>query len=208
MAKKKKGKDPAFMMYSGDFLAGTFTMTFEQRGKFITLMCLQHQKGFLTDGDMKSVLSEEDIIIAEKFIKNVSDGYWYNQKMSDVINERKEYTANRLKNFQKKDHKVIHKNTHKVSHMELHTGDEDEDESQDINLDEYTSADINIATRTLDKLTELLDDNNIPAVQQLLTAIEDDYKSFDNILKLCYGDDMQVLQNWRNYFSNTLQFIK
>lgn len=202
MAKKKKGKDPAFMMYSGDFLSGTFTMTMEQRGKFITLMCIQHQKGYLTEADMKSVLNEEDYLLAEKFYK-ADDNNWYNQKMTDVINERKEYTANRLKNFQKKDDKKLHKSYH----MELHTGDEDEDESQDINPDEYTSVDIKIATKQLDKLTELLDDNNIPAAKQLLDGIIEDYKSFDNILQLCYGDDITVLNNWRNYFSNTLQFI-
>lgn len=205
--KKKKGKDPAFMMYSGDFLSGTFTMNYEQRGKFITLMCLQHQKGYLTEADMKSVLNEEDYLLAEKFYK-ADDGNWYNQKMTDVINERKEYTANRLKNFQKKDDKNNHMDTHKVSHMELHTGDEDEDEDKAINKAEYKSKDIIIATKQLDKLTELLDDNNIPAVKQLLTAIKDDYKSFDNILQLCYGDDIAVLNNWRNYFENTLQFIK
>ena len=87
-------------------------------------------------------------------------------------------------------------------------GDEDEDESQYINLDDYTSADIIIATKQLDKLTELLDDNNIPAVKQLLKAIKDDYKTFDNILKLCYGNDTALLKNWTNYFNNTLQFIK
>jgi len=130
MAKKKKGKDPAFMMYSGDFLSGTFTMNYEQRGKFITLMCIQHQKGFLTSADMKSVLNEEDYLIAEKFYK-ADDGNWYNQKMTDVINERKEYTANRLKNFQKKDDTDTHINPH----MKDHTGDEDEDENLDINED-------------------------------------------------------------------------
>lgn len=207
MSKKKKGKDPAFMMYSGDFLSGTFTMNYEQRGKFITLMCIQHQKSYLTEADMKSVLSEEDYLLAEKFYK-ADDGNWYNQKMTDVINERKEYTANRLKNFQKKDDKSNHIDTHKGSHMELHTGDEDEDADKAINKAEYKNKDIIIATKQLDKLTELLDDNNIPAVKQLLNSIKDDYKSFDNILQLCYGHDTAVLNNWRNYFSNTLQFIK
>jgi hypothetical protein len=139
MAKKKKGKDPAFMMYSGDFLSGTFTMNYEQRGKYITLMCIQHQKGYLTDADMKSVLNEEDYLLAEKFYK-ADDGNWYNQKMTDVINERKEYTANRLRNFNKGNDKDIDMNndmnTHKESHMEHHTGDEDEDENQDRNQDE------------------------------------------------------------------------
>lgn len=130
MAKKKKGKDPAFLMYSGDFLAGTYTMNYEQKGKYITLMCIHHQKGFLTDVDIKSVLNEEDYLIADKFYKG-TDGNWYNQKMVDVINERKTYTENRLKNF----HKNKDKDSHKSSHMEHHTGDEDEDESQDINTD-------------------------------------------------------------------------
>jgi len=135
MAKKKKGKDPAFMMYSGDFLSGTFTMTMEQRGKYITLMCIQHQKGYLTSADMKSVLNEEDYLLAEKFYK-ADDGNWYNEKMNDVINERKEYTANRLKNFNKGNDKDNDVNNHKDSHMELHTGDEDEDENLDRNIDE------------------------------------------------------------------------
>jgi len=125
--------------------------------------------------------------------------------MTDVINERKEYTANRLKNFQKKDDKKVHKNTHKSFHMESHTGDEDE--SQDIDLDVYTNKDISIATKQLDKLTEYIDDNNIPAAKQILAGIVEDYKSFDNILQLCYRDDITVLNNWRKYFSNTLQFI-
>jgi hypothetical protein len=131
MAKKKKGKDPAFMLYSGDFLSGTFTMNYEQRGKFITLMCIQHQKGYLTSADIKSVLNETDYLIAEKFYKG-TDGNWYNQKMTDVMNERKEYTANRLKNFQKKDDMKIHMN----SHMELHTVDETVDETVNKNLDD------------------------------------------------------------------------
>jgi hypothetical protein len=135
MKKKKKGKDPAFMMYSGDFLSGTFTMTMEQRGKYITLMCIQHQKGYLTNADMKSVLNEEDYLLAEKFYKG-TDGNWYNQKMTDVINERKEYTANRLKNFNKGKDMDTHIDNHKSSHMENHTGDEDEDEDKDRNQDE------------------------------------------------------------------------
>ena len=81
--------------------------------------------------DMKSVLNETDYLIAEKFYKG-TDGNWYNQKMTDVMNERKEYTANRLKNFQKKDDMKLHMN----SHMELHTGDETVDETVNKNLDD------------------------------------------------------------------------
>ena len=42
------GKDPAFLFYSKDFLSGIQDLTMEERGQYITLLCLQHQKGRLT----------------------------------------------------------------------------------------------------------------------------------------------------------------
>ena len=132
--KKKKGKDPAFLMYSGDFLVGTMTMTNEQVGKYIRLLCLHHQKGFLTETDLKQYLADTDLVLFEKFFR-ADDGNYYNNKMLDVINERKEYTANRLKNLQKKKHKNNDMSSHMDDDVNNHTGDEDEDESQDINQD-------------------------------------------------------------------------
>jgi uncharacterized protein YdaU (DUF1376 family) len=105
-------KDPAVLLWTKDFLVGTMTMSYEQKGKYITLLCLQHQNQYLTDTDMKSILNEEDIQVAEKFIKE--DGKWYNLKMKEESIRRKSYTENRLKNFQKKKHMN--------SHMENHTG--------------------------------------------------------------------------------------
>lgn len=75
------------------------------------------------------------------------------------------------------------------------------------NHSEYRNTDISIAMKHLNKLSEYMDDNNMPAVKALLSSIIEDYESFDNILQLCYGDDQRVLNNWRNYFNNTLQFI-
>ena len=81
-------KDPAVLFYTQDFLVGTITMNYEQRGKYITLLCLQHQKGKLTDKDMKSILTEEDIEIAEKFIKD-TDGCWYNIRLKEELKKEK-----------------------------------------------------------------------------------------------------------------------
>ena len=41
----EKNKDPAFLFYSSDFLTGTMFFTDEQVGKYIRLLCAQHQKG-------------------------------------------------------------------------------------------------------------------------------------------------------------------
>jgi len=109
-------KDPAVLLWTKDFLVGTMTMTNEQRGKYITLLCLQHQNQYLTDAVMKSILNEEDIQVAEKFIKE--DGKWYNLKMKEETIRRKSYTENRLKNFSKKKDMKVDMN----SHMENHTG--------------------------------------------------------------------------------------
>ena len=41
-------KDPAFLFYSSDFLTGVQDLTMEERGQYITLLCIHHQKGRLT----------------------------------------------------------------------------------------------------------------------------------------------------------------
>jgi hypothetical protein len=73
-------KDPAVLFYTQDFLVGTITMTNEQKGKYITLLCLQHQKQKLTLKDLKLYLNEEDIEVADKFPLQ-SDGFYYNLRM-------------------------------------------------------------------------------------------------------------------------------
>ena len=94
-------KDPAVLFYTSDFLTGTFTMNYEQRGKYITLLCLQHQQGFLTDEDLKNVLEDTDMKIFSKFEK-LSDGLFYNIKLKNESERRKSYTESRRNNRQGK----------------------------------------------------------------------------------------------------------
>ena len=86
-SKQTNGKDPAVLLYTQDFIVGTFTWTYEQKGKYITLLCLQHQKqNKLTDSDLS--IAEGDELILEKFPKQ-ADGYYSNERMSMEINNRK-----------------------------------------------------------------------------------------------------------------------
>jgi|LakMenEpi03Aug12_release.lakeMendotaPanAssembly.Ray.scaffolds.fasta_scaffold982024_2 hypothetical protein len=120
-------KDPAVLFYTSDFLSGTFTMDYEQRGKYITLLCLQHQKGKLTDKDLKTILEDTDIDIFEKFIK-ADDGFYYNMKLKTEAERRKNYSASRSKNRTKKTNDVDVNTISKsydetyVKHMETGTG--------------------------------------------------------------------------------------
>lgn len=97
MKKKTNGKDPAVLLYTQDFIVGTLTMTNEQRGKYIMLLCLQHQKGKLTEIDLRQYLNEEDIVVAEKFIQ-ASDGFYYNERMQMEIENRKVRTESSRNN--------------------------------------------------------------------------------------------------------------
>lgn len=95
-------KDPAVLFYTQDFLVGTITMNYEQRGKYITLLCLQHQKQKLTLKDLKTILTDEDIEVADKFPLQ-SDGFYYNLRMYEEAVKRKNYTESRRNNRKKKD---------------------------------------------------------------------------------------------------------
>jgi len=50
------GKDPAFLFYSSDFTIGTQFMTDEQVGKYIRLLCAQHQTGHLDEEHMTGLM--------------------------------------------------------------------------------------------------------------------------------------------------------
>jgi hypothetical protein len=93
------------------------TMTNEQVGKYIRLLCLQHQKGKLTLKDLKQYINEEDIEVAEKFIKD-SDGFYYNIKLKNETERRKSYSESRRNNRMKNISKSYDK------HMETVTGTE------------------------------------------------------------------------------------
>ena len=132
-------KDPAVLLYTQDFLVGTMTMNYEQKGKYIHLLCLQHQKTKLTLKDLQTVLTEEDVDVFEKFPLN-SDGFYYNIRMYEEAIKRKNYSESRRNNRSKKtsDLDVINLSkrydetydTTYVPHME----NENENENEDVNI--------------------------------------------------------------------------
>jgi hypothetical protein len=89
--KKEKQKDPAFLMYAQDFLTGVTFMTDEQVGKYIRLLCLQHQKGHMTTEQMCKILQDDDVEVFEKFRQD-QDGKWYNVKLDQEIERRAKYS--------------------------------------------------------------------------------------------------------------------
>lgn len=134
---KKMSKDPAFLFYTSDFLTGTMTMTHDQVGKYIRLLCMQHQKGDLTEKDMLFICNSYDEDIYSKF--DEIDGKFRNQRLFDEVEKRKSYSDSRRKNRQKKDNQQV-KEIQDEKHMlnisktyDEHMENENENENEDIN---------------------------------------------------------------------------
>lgn len=123
-------KDPAFLFYSNDFLSGTMLMSDEDVGKYIRLMCLQHQKGHLKEKDMLNVCKAYNEDIYCKF-KRDEEGNYYNERLEYETNKRKAYSESRRNNRKKKDVLDISKTYEE--HME------NENEIENINNEEEDS---------------------------------------------------------------------
>ena len=96
-----ENKDPAFLFYSSDFLTGTMFMSDAQLGKYIKLLCVQHQRGHLTEKDMLNICKRYDKDIFSKFVKD-NDGNYYNVRLQKEIDKRKNYSRSRSENRKSK----------------------------------------------------------------------------------------------------------
>jgi hypothetical protein len=100
-------KDPAVLFYTQDFITGTLLMTYDQKGKYITLLCIQQQNGRLSERDLMIVCGAKDEDIWAKFTLH-EDGFYYNGRMLTETSKRKKYTESRKANL-----------SHMDSHMEI-----------------------------------------------------------------------------------------
>jgi len=125
-------KDPAVLFYTSDFLSGTFTMTNEQVGKYIKLLCLQHQKGPLTERDMLSVCQSYDEDIYAKF--EYLDNHYVNIRMQTESIRRKSYSESRKNNRLKPKEENI--SISYDNHMET--------ENETITINKTITKDVNI----------------------------------------------------------------
>lgn len=89
-------KDPAVLLYTADFITGTLTMTDAQRGRYILLLCLQHQQGMLHEREMLKICGEYDEIIWSKFEKEGE--YYVNRRMQIESEKRRKYCESRRGN--------------------------------------------------------------------------------------------------------------
>lgn len=129
------GKDPAVLFYTGDFLVGTMKMNYSQKGRYIQLLCLQHQDGHLSEDDMIEVCGGIDEKIFSKFVKD-ENGRYYNERMEAESIKRRRFVESRQRNLVKTDKEAQannHTETHMDVHMEQHTEVRMENENRNRN---------------------------------------------------------------------------
>ena len=168
----EENKNPAFLFYSSDFLTGVRLMNYEEVGKYITLLCLQHQHGHLTEEDMQNICGGYIPHIYDKFIKD-SDGKYFNNRLEKEAIKRANYTESRRANRSKKTY---------VKHME------NENVNENINIfisnNNYSNNLKNIIISWLDYKLEKNDNYQVQGFKSLLTQIK------NNVEK--YGEDAVV----------------
>ena len=182
-------KDPAVLFYTSDFLSGTITMNYEQRGKYITLLCIQHQQSFLTDEDFESILTENDKRVKDKFEKQ-SDGTYVNLKLKTESERRKSYTESRRNNRKGKN-----LSTSYVQLMETVTGTVTETGTgNDTDTITDTVITSNMINRLVDKFINISDRFRF---QSFLHEVKD-YGGWDEFLELYSKGDTSVKKNFTN----------
>lgn len=112
-------KDPAFLFYSSDFLIGTQFMDDEQVGKYIRLLCAQHQHGRLSSKHMLSICKTHDVEIFAKFTKD-ENGFYYNDRLEAEVVRRSNYSNSRKNNALSKKTPIKNKKAY-AKHMETET---------------------------------------------------------------------------------------
>ena len=94
-------KAPAFQFYSSDFMIGVMYWTHDLIGKYILLLCWQHQNDVITEEHMinicKTHVKDIDNKLMSKFLQD-DDGNYFNARLKDVTDNQKAYSDSRRKN--------------------------------------------------------------------------------------------------------------
>ena len=90
-------KDPAYLFYSSDFLTGCASLTMEERGQYITLLCLEHQLGRLSEKTIRLSVGSVSVDVLAKF-KQDENGLLYNERLEIEIEKRSNFIDTRRTN--------------------------------------------------------------------------------------------------------------
>jgi uncharacterized protein YdaU (DUF1376 family) len=159
-------KDPAFLFYSQDFITGTMFFTDEQAGKYIRLLCAQHQHGHLSLEEVNYICRTNEPTILKKFVQD-QDGLFFNERLEEEMKKRKSFCNSRKENIKKR---YLNKgsNTYvatNVEHME------NENENENINKEKGVRGEKQFKNPTLEEVKQYFREKGYTE-QSAITAYE------------------------------------
>ena len=205
-------KDPAVLFYTADFLAGTMTMRNEQVGKYIKLLCIQHQQGHLSEEDMLEICGAYDERIFSKFVKD-ENGLYYNVRMEVEANKRRAYIESRSnnrkgnKNEDVNEHMKKDMNEDMSNHMTKHMENENinENKNKDINVIKDIITYLNNKLNTRYKYTTKDIQLHIRARLNEGFVYEDFVEVIDKKYNVWFGTDMAMYLRPKTLFGTNFQ---
>jgi uncharacterized protein YdaU (DUF1376 family) len=127
-------KDPAFLLYSQDFLIGCAELTHEEVGQYFRILCYMHQKGRMKEETICFLVGLVSVSVKNKFQVDES-GLWFNSRLEEETLKRNKYTESRRQNglqggrgHKKESEKDKAYGLHMPNHME----DENENENKEV----------------------------------------------------------------------------
>lgn len=94
-------KDPAMLLYTADFLTGVQLMDMKERGQYITLICLQQQRGHMTEKEMVKAVGRLSPEVRSKFVED-EEGRLYNERAEFEIRRRDAHRKRQAENISKR----------------------------------------------------------------------------------------------------------
>jgi uncharacterized phage protein (TIGR02220 family) len=205
-------KDPAVLFYTSDFLSGTMLMRNDQVGKYIKLLCIQHQQGHLSEEDMLEICGTYDERIFSKFVKD-ENGLYYNVRMEVEANKRRAYIESRSnnrkgnKNEDMKEHMKKDMNEDMSNHMTSHMENENINENinKDINVIKDIITYLNNKLNTRYKYTTKDIQLHIRARLNEGFVYEDFVEVIDKKYNVWFGTDMAMYLRPKTLFGTNFQ---
>ncbi len=180
-------KDPAFLFYSQDFYTGVATLNWEERGKFISILCLMHQQGRMKEETIRFLVGSVSDNLKSKF--GIDDkGFWFNKRLEEEADKRNKFTESRRNNGSsggrpKKPKPLAEpKQNLVVNHKPNLMGNETVNDNEDEILNEYKN------------WTEQILDNNDQQFQTLL--FNERWNLETKIFEYCVRDHLDLLHRY------------
>ena len=149
-------KDPAFLFYSQDFIVGTNTMNFEDRGKYITILAQMHQQGRLDEETISFLVGSISVKLKNKFSIDEND-LWYNKRLEEESAKRSAFIDSRRENGKKggRPSKASGKPSAKAKHKLPVNEDENVNDSINVAVYEKLYSSLKQELNVLDKYDDL-----------------------------------------------------